>query len=257
MDEAGLKRQTQALYKYLKNGREFTITERDAMLIILQGEFAKRNPLFIKEREQIRELNEKEWSNEVRKKILSFRRRWGLRALPGGFCFRPIHFDVPVTGGPNDSAIGELVIQIDLRYSKEKIKDRFNRILDYYHHSYREQLDDEYGKYRMVEMFEEQVQLPDEVRQLRISPAFKNSLTMNHLTPEEILSPKTVNQYILSDLNDYLLMLSIWDLKIEGLSWSKIADQLDIEIYAARNKRKTVDRLICSGLPGFKTFPMK
>lgn len=238
-------------YRKINQSSPNPLTEREIDLVIIRGLCMHRNRLFIQERDDLLKIKKK--GAEFQKAERAFLNRWGIFrneiALIEG---RP----VVSTYSPDPGKAWLLRIEVDLRQSKDRIKEKIEMQIDKHHAMYREDYPELKYDWLSVE-FEHQEQGKEKY------DAFKGRRLAED---KSAMKPKKrVEDY------EYCIdCLRVWDLK-QAHTWPGVAElavekqiiQYDMSTIQGsdaakervRNYKRAIDRLIKNGLPGFKAFP--
>lgn len=144
---------------------------------------------------------------------------------------------------------GKLKIEIDLNYSKKRLKDAFILLLDefkdFYDTPHKSQLFLEYVKKLIDEVKLSGGEISD-ISNCKAGILFDKKLQKKY---DRLILEKRKKHGQLNRFDDFDKFLKVYDLKAKNISWSKIAKQLGFDnIQTARNHYESARRLINTGI---------
>ena len=219
---------------YLSAEPSLKKNKRRLELLLLRLELLTRNSLFLKEWEELNNWKrpasadvDDEW---IEDKWNVFVNRWYI--VPKGFLFHPaLREQAAVERMPekkDERNKYTAFIEVDIRYSKRRIMNAVEDIIDRHQKIVRDSMD------------------------------FKQLLPEDSAKELEEISRGVKDGKVSADPDDYIKALKVWDLRNEGKSWSEIQKELCLNnLQAGRNWQKKASELIKKGIPTLPAFPQE
>jgi len=230
--------------EYLDRYPWLKFDKRKLDLLILRGEFLSKNPLFIKEWNDIEQEHDEE---RLQKKLKNLEAEWNINFYSGLYILPEKHDPVVVESG-SDYSNATITLTIDLRNSKKTIWEELKIFIDKWHEAYwkdfEEDLFNDWLEHKGITYIDE-----DDIEDFRQEN-------------EGVLNPWRFKGNVHKDLADYEVRLKTWILKEEeNKTWTEVRDIMqkdinhDIDIQSVRNWHKSAFKIIKEGVPGFIPFP--